>query len=173
MTLRPVMPVKGKISSSFGPRVDPVDHTHSLHNGIDIAVPVGTEVVAPWHGIVKSVFGNDNSPGGFQLVIEHPKVGLETGYAHLKDRPNLNPGDKVKQGRVVAYTGGTGTHTTGPHLHFVIRKNGVAINPGPILKTAITKTQFVIRKILIAVVVLLLVAIIIVLLIYFKKKSYI
>lgn len=139
MSGAPVRPVQGKVTSGFGGRPDPTDPDHShFHPGIDFSAHTGTPVLSPWDGKVKSVYGGNSSAGGFQLIIEHNN-GYTTGYAHLREAPALSPGQKVKQGKIIAYTGGTGTHTTGPHLHFTLRKNGNLVDPWPLFKNALSK----------------------------------
>lgn len=114
-----VDPVKGRITSRYGMR------NGKLHNGTDIAVPVGTKVRSPWRGKVAGVFSNN--AGGLQMVIDHPN-GYRTGYAHLS-QALVSSGQTVRRGKVIAKSGNSGTHTTGPHLHFTLRKNGELIDP--------------------------------------------
>lgn len=106
-------PVNGRITSKFGTRKHPISGAQKFHNGLDIAVPIGTDVISPLDGTVKSKYFN--SVGGNQLVISHETY--QTGYAHL-DSSLVNVGDKVKQGQIVAKSGNTGG-STGPHLHLV------------------------------------------------------
>ena len=122
-----IPPVTGRISSAFGNRVHPITGETSFHNGIDFAVPEGTEVVSPADGEVRSVY--TAGAGGLQLVIDHDN-GFATGYAHLS-RAEVVPGERVKQGQVIALTGNTGT-TTGAHLHFTMRDaSGQYVDPQP------------------------------------------
>lgn len=122
---RKVQPVKGKITSKFGYRSAPTAGASTWHNGVDIAVPVGTKVRSPWAGKVSSVFYN--TTGGKQMVIEHWN-GLKTGYAHLSECKR-EEGDRVAAGSVIAISGNTG-NTTGPHLHFTLTgKDGVKMDP--------------------------------------------
>lgn len=114
----------GRISSHYGWRIHPVVQTPRMHTGIDYAVPTGTEVKAAEHG--KVVFAGYQGGYGNLLVIKHNST-YRTVYAHL-DRFKAKIGDWVNQGDVVAYTGNTGL-STGPHLHFEIRKNGLSLNP--------------------------------------------
>lgn len=114
-----VTPVKGTVTSRFGVR------SSGFHNGTDIAVPVGTKVRSPWRGTVSEVY--TNSAGGRQVIINHPN-GYRTGYAHLSDAL-VSDGQKVRRGQVIAKSGNSGTHTTGPHLHFTLRKDGELVDP--------------------------------------------
>lgn len=109
-------PVKGRITSKFGLRTSPTPGASTGHNGIDIAVPIGTPVESPLDGTVQKAYSN--SAGGNQMIVKHTN-GYTTGYAHLSAFKKAI-GDKVKQGDTIALTGNTGI-TTGPHLHFTVR----------------------------------------------------
>jgi len=116
-------PVKGRISGKFGKRAT------TFHNGIDIAVPVGTKIKAPLDGEVLSIYTTDK--GGRQMVIRH-KGGFVSGYAHLS-KFYFGKGAQVKRGKVIALSGKSG-QVTGPHLHFSWRKDGVYKNPARFFK---------------------------------------
>ena len=119
------VPVKGRVTSKFGSRKHPVTGVITNHNGVDIAAPLGTPIVAPLDGTVIDV--NTHQTGGKQLIIKHIN-GYRTGYAHLS-KYAVNKGDKVKQGQVIAYVGNTGV-STGPHLHFTVTNPmGIKVNP--------------------------------------------
>ena len=118
-----------RVTSKFGNRVHPVTRVYKLHNGIDLGGANGTPILAPQKGVVKSIYSN--STGGKQLIIEHAN-GYTTGYAHL-DGYNVNVGDTVKNGQVVAFLGSTGL-VTGPHLHFTLKKDGDYLDPEEELK---------------------------------------
>lgn len=113
-----VDPVKGTITSRYGMR------NGQLHNGTDIAVAAGTPVKSPWRGTVSETY--TNSAGGKQIIINHPN-GYRTGYAHLSEF-RVSAGQKVSRGQVIALSGNTGG-STGPHLHFTLRKNGELVDP--------------------------------------------
>lgn len=117
-------PVAGRITSKFGNRTHPTTGVASFHNGVDIAVPVGTPVHSPYSGVVKSVYSNNT--GEIQMIVDHDN-GFRTGYAHLNEALK-RPGQKVSKGEVIAKTGNTGA-STGPHLHLTLRKNGELVNP--------------------------------------------
>lgn len=124
-TETPINPVKGKITSKFGKRTAPVAGASTTHNGVDIAVPVGTRVVAPWDGTVLDTYSN--SAGGNQMIVTHPN-GYRTGYAHLSDYIKLK-GQTVKAGEGICLSGNTG-RTKGPHLHFTLTDpHGGKIDP--------------------------------------------
>lgn len=119
-----LIPVPAKITSRFGNRTNP-DNTKEFHNGIDLAVPVGTPIKSPAPGIVVDRYFN--SKGGNQLVIKHDN-GYKTGYAHLSSM-SYSIGERVPQGTIIAYSGNTG-NTRGAHLHFTLKEpSGNYINP--------------------------------------------
>lgn len=113
-------PAAGTLSSGYGWR------RGKMHQGIDIAAPIGTPIMAAASGDV--IFAGWNSGGYGNLVqLRHPD-GSVTFYAH-NNRLLVSNGQKVKQGQLIAEMGSTG-RSTGPHLHFEIRPNGTtAINP--------------------------------------------
>jgi murein DD-endopeptidase MepM/ murein hydrolase activator NlpD len=118
-------PVTGyPITSPFGDRIHPIFGDRQLHTGIDFGTPPGTPVRAAARGTVTFV-GWDGGYGN--LVIVSHANGYETFYAHL-DELNVAPGDRVTLGKVIGFSGSTG-YVTGPHLHFEIRLNQVALNP--------------------------------------------
>lgn len=110
-----MMPVKGTVTQPFeGPE----------HHGIDIAAPEGTPVVAANKGEVEEVRWDDIY--GNMILINHGG-GYESLYGHLSGI-DVKVGYQVIAGRVIGSSGNTG-NSTGPHLHFEIRKNGQAVNP--------------------------------------------
>lgn len=115
-------PVKGRITSGFGLR------SGGFHEAIDIGVPTGTTVRAARAG--KVTFSGWASGYGYLVKISHGN-GYETRYAH-NSKLLVNVGQQVEQGQAIAYSGSTG-NSTGPHLHFEIRKNGVELNPISVL----------------------------------------
>ena len=119
-----ILPVQGKISSYFGMRIDPFLGVKRMHNGIDIAAPIGTEIKAATDGEV--IFSGEKKDYG-QVVIIKNKAGLETIYAHNKENL-VHIGDIVKKGDVIAKVGLSG-RTTGPHVHFEVRINNRPVNP--------------------------------------------
>lgn len=121
--MKPLILPRGKITSKYGWRINPVNGQKQLHNGIDIALPVGTPVLAPDTGRIIRVWEDDR--GGKQLTIECGDYIF--GFAHLS-RITKQAGDIVSAGEVIAYTGNTG-RTTGAHLHFTCRINGTIIDP--------------------------------------------
>ena len=121
-------PVKNaRISSRFSKRrFHPVLKKWKAHLGMDYAAPRGTPVVAAGSGTI--IYAARMGSYGKLIKIRH-KDGYETRYAHLKSyRRGMRKGKRVKKGQTIAYVGTTG-RSTGPHLHFELRKKGRAINP--------------------------------------------
>ena len=119
-----VNPICGIISSPGGLRINPVTGRREFHDGIDIAAPIGTSVVAPRDGTVLAT-GRSTSFGVF-LRLQHPD-GYISFMAHLHS-VTVAAGDTVRQGERVAYSGNTG-RSTGPHLHFGLFRDGQYVNP--------------------------------------------
>jgi murein DD-endopeptidase MepM/ murein hydrolase activator NlpD len=125
------MPVPGaRVSSTFGPRVDPVLGGTGRHDGIDFSAPTGTEIHAAGDGVVV----NAGEMGGYGngTVIDHGN-GLATLYGH-QSQILVVPGQAVRTGDVIGLVGSTGK-STGPHLHFEVRQFGVPTDPVPYLST--------------------------------------
>lgn len=120
----------GKISSFFGTRSAPKAGASTYHKGIDIKVPMDTEVYATSSGkiLYAAIEGGNNLKKGYGkfVVIDHGN-NITSWYAHL-NKWVVNPGQAVSKGDLIAYSGSTG-NSTGPHLHFGIQKNGVFVNP--------------------------------------------
>lgn len=122
------LPVAGRATSGYGERIDPINHTHSLHPGSDFAAPTGTQVGAARGGEITHA-----GPAGTygNLVIVRHEDGFETRYAHLSE-VHVKKGDRVETGADIGAVGSTG-RSTGPHLHFEIRREGKALDPKPYL----------------------------------------
>lgn len=120
-----IWPVRGWVTSPFGNRTSPFSGIVKLHEGVDIAAQTGTPVMASADGIVlKAGFST-----GYGNVVEISHgYGIKTMYAH-NSRLNVKAGQRVRRGDVVAYVGDSG-HSTGPHLHYEVRLNGLPVNPG-------------------------------------------
>lgn len=120
----PTMPCLGEISSPFGEREHPVNGESAFHNGIDIAVDAGTNILAIEDGVIhKSTY---NQYSGNFIVIEH-QDGYTSSYAHLREC-RVTEGQSVKKGDIIGISGSTGM-ATGPHLHMEIRKDSLPVNP--------------------------------------------
>jgi len=112
------------ISSSFGVRRDPLLGTPAMHAGIDFRVPSTTPVRATGAGTV--VKAGRNGGYGRMVEIDHGD-GLSTRFAHLS-KVSVSVGQRVSRGEVIGNSGSSG-RSTGPHLHYEVRRNGVAIDP--------------------------------------------
>ena len=112
------------MTSDFGQRLDPYTADRVMHAGLDIAAPHGKDVVAPAEGTV--VFAGLEGGYGNVLVVDHG-YGIKTRYGHLA-RITVKSGDRIKRGQVIAVVGNTG-RSTGPHLHYEVRVNGIPQNP--------------------------------------------
>ena len=119
-----IWPTRGWVTSDFGSRLDPYTSERVLHAGLDIAGPHGKSIVSPADGTV--VFAGLEGGYGNVLVIDHG-YGIKTRYGHLASL-QVKAGDKLKRGDAVASLGNTG-RSTGPHLHYEVRVNGIAQNP--------------------------------------------
>ncbi len=130
MAARPTSwPVRGWITSRFGPRCSPFFRGTTFHHGIDIANEEGTSIKAVADGIV--TYSGWEGGYGKLMVIDHG-YGYSTRYAHLQ-RSLVNIGQRVRRGQVIGFMGNTG-RSTAPHLHFEIRVNGIPVNPLKYLK---------------------------------------
>ena len=116
-----------RVSSHFSmKRMHPVLHVVRPHLGVDYSAPSGTPVYAASFGTVEWV-GNAGASGNL-VTVRHPG-GLTTGYAHLsRFAPHLEVGDRIDARQLIGYVGSTG-RSTGPHLHFSAKRNGVFIDP--------------------------------------------
>lgn len=118
------LPAAGKVTSRYGLRYDPIDGRLRHHNGVDIAVPEGSPVRTAAEG--KVVFSGQLPGYGNTVVVEHGD-GLTSLYAH--NSVNLvKTGDVVDKNSILALSGSSG-RSTGPHLHFEVRRNGVVVDP--------------------------------------------
>jgi murein DD-endopeptidase MepM/ murein hydrolase activator NlpD len=119
-----IWPVRGWVTSCFGFRTNPFTGLTQMHEGIDISNRVGTVVAAPADGIISDM-GSDSAHGRI-LVISHG-FGTTSRFSHL-NKVFVKVGQKVKRGDKVAEVGMTGK-STGPHLHYEVRLNGIPANP--------------------------------------------
>ncbi|OJH41606.1 M23 family metallopeptidase [Cystobacter ferrugineus] len=119
-----VWPTRGWVTSDFGQRLDPYTAERVGHAGMDIAAPHGKPVDAPSDGTV--VFAGLEGGYGNVIVIDHG-YGIKTRFGHLS-KILVKAGDRVKRGMQIANVGNTG-RSTGPHLHYEVRVNGIPQNP--------------------------------------------
>lgn len=120
------VPSSSRISSPFGYRIHPIYKDYRLHTGIDIPASSGNSILAASSGKVTA----SKWMGGYgnAIMIDHGG-GISTLYAHSSLRL-VSVGQTVKEGDLIAKIGSTG-NSTGPHLHFEVRKNGDYVNPEP------------------------------------------
>lgn len=111
-------PLRGVLYARFGRK------GKEAHDGIDLAAPLGTPIKAARPG--KVLYAGDQKGYGLIAIIEHSN-GLTTLYAHNRDL-RVKTGQQVRDGQVIATVGESG-RTTGPHLHFEVRKDGVPVDP--------------------------------------------
>lgn len=128
---RLLRPVAGSVSSPFGERVHPVTGEHRHHDGVDLAAAEGTPIRAAEDGVV-SFAGQQNGYGNV-VIVDHPGPGggFQTVYAH-QSHLGVTQGEQVARGEVIGAVGSTGV-STGPHLHFEVRRGGRAVDPLPYL----------------------------------------
>ncbi|MDQ1769591.1 peptidoglycan DD-metalloendopeptidase family protein [Labilibaculum sp. A4] len=123
-----IMPIAikdfGRISSGYGWRIHPIYKTRKFHDGMDFNGTVGTPIYATGDGVV--TYKNTERGYGKKIVIDHG-FGYKTVYAHLNGY-NVKAGQKVRRGEVIAFLGNTGS-STGPHIHYEVRKNNKTIDP--------------------------------------------
>ncbi len=119
-----IAPAKGWTTSTFGYRTSPFTGSREFHQGLDVAGRGGTPILASGDGRVRVAGANGGL--GTAVVIEHG-YGIETLYGHLSETL-VRPGDRIKRGDRVGLMGSSG-RSTGPHLHYQVNVNGVAVNP--------------------------------------------
>jgi murein DD-endopeptidase MepM/ murein hydrolase activator NlpD len=115
-------------TSAFGTRIDPINKKLGFHPGLDLACPTGSEVLAARKG--KVTFAGYQGGYGLLLIIKH-EHGYSSYYGHLK-KIILKEGDVAERGALIGISGDSG-RSTGPHLHFEVRKETRPINPGVLL----------------------------------------
>jgi len=121
--IKPTM--EGYFGDRFGMRMHPILKIRRMHNGMDIVCNTGTKVYAPGAGTV--VFAGRKGGYGWLVEIDHG-FGYKTRFAHLS-KIKVKKYQKVKRGDLLALSGRSGRLSTGPHLHYEIRHNGVVLNP--------------------------------------------
>ncbi|MEY3984011.1 MAG: hypothetical protein RL160_1570 [Bacteroidota bacterium] len=124
-----IQPVANKdldrMASGYGYRIDPFYHTTKFHAGMDFTASPGTHVVATGDGTVQQI-RQDEWGYGNHIIISHG-YGYTTLYAHLSGF-KVRTGQKVVRGQLIGFVGNTGK-STGPHLHYEVRKNNHPLNP--------------------------------------------
>jgi LysM repeat protein len=121
-------PTQGRVSSPFGRRTDPIKGGDDFHTGLDIAAPSGSPIRTPLAGRV--IFAGARGGYGNYVIIDHGN-GLQTAYAH-QSQTLVSAGQQVGPGQEIGKVGSTG-YSTGPHLHFEVKRNGQFVDPRPFL----------------------------------------
>jgi len=119
------------VTSPFGMRVHPMTGEKTEHHGVDLMAAAGTPVMAAARGVV--VWHGNKLGYGNCVVIRHG-MHLSTIYGHLS-HIGVHTGQSISKGEVIGLSGSTG-FSTGPHLHFEVRRDGVPVDPLPLLKRA-------------------------------------
>ncbi len=127
-------PVEGRVTGSFGERIDPFNGEGAFHSGVDISTGYGSRVVAPANGVV--TFADFYSGYGRMIEIEHSQ-GFITRYGHLASFA-VTPGQSVHRGQVIGYVGLSG-RSTGPHLHYEVWLHNNPVNPYNFLRTTMAR----------------------------------
>ena len=120
-------PINGaRLTSGYGRRAHPVLGYTRMHEGVDFGAPIGTPILAAGDGVVVRV----GVMGGYGTVVDvaHDQTWSTRSGPISRFASGLRVGDRVRQGDVIAYVGNTG-RSTGPHLHYEVRRDGQAINP--------------------------------------------
>jgi murein DD-endopeptidase len=112
------------VSSPFGYRTHPVLGTRKLHTGVDLAVPVGTPVLAVEAATVRRA--SQDAINGKVLILDHGR-GVTTAYCHNSELL-VRPGQRVALGEPIARSGNTG-RSTGPHLHYQLELSAQPVDP--------------------------------------------
>ncbi len=129
VSVDPVLPVKGaRITSRFGYRTNPVSGNYGFHTGLDLAAAQGTPISAVFYGRV--VETGESDVWGKYVLMEHSD-GLATYYCHLSEI-YVEEKAVIRQGETIGLVGSTGW-STGPHLHFEVRIDGIRVDPEKLL----------------------------------------
>ncbi|MGE5113953.1 MAG: M23 family metallopeptidase [Acidobacteriaceae bacterium] len=128
-------PVEGRITSSFGERIDPFNGEGAFHSGVDISSPFGHAIIAPADGVV--TFADFMSGYGRLVMVDHGH-GISTRYGHMSAFA-VAVGQTVHRGDVIGYVGASG-RVTSPHLHYEVRINNTPVNPYKYLRTTLAQS---------------------------------
>lgn len=128
-------PVEGRITSSFGERIDPFNGEGAFHSGVDISSPFGHAIIAPADGVV--TFADFMSGYGRLVMVDHGH-GISTRYGHMSAFA-VAVGQTIHRGDVIGYVGASG-RVTSPHLHYEVRINNTPVNPYKYLRTTLAQS---------------------------------
>ena len=129
-------PVIGRVTSSFGERLDPFNSEGAFHEGIDIAAAYGTPITAPADAVIDKA-GPANGYGR-EMILDHGH-GITSIYGHLSGFA-VTAGQMVKRGQVIGYVGSAG-RSTGPHLHYEVRIRNTPVNPHKYLRETMEQQE--------------------------------
>jgi len=107
------------LTGKFGWRTHPILKSREFHRGIDLRAAVETPMYAPADGVVEFAGYHKESGFGYLVILQH-NYGFSTTYAHLSKKMVVKPGEFVRKGQLIGYTGNSGL-STGPHLHYEVR----------------------------------------------------
>jgi murein DD-endopeptidase MepM/ murein hydrolase activator NlpD len=127
-------PVMGRITGSFGERIDPFSGEGAFHRGVDISADLGTRIIAPADGVVR--FADFMNGYGRAVMIDHGN-GISTLYGHLSGFA-VTAGQLIRRGDAVGYVGTSG-RSTGPHLHYEVRIFNTPVNPYKYLRFSLNQ----------------------------------
>ncbi len=127
-------PVMGRISGSFGERIDPFSGEGAFHRGVDISADLGTRIIAPADGVVR--FADFMNGYGRAVIIDHGN-GISTLYGHMSGFA-VTAGQLIRRGDAVGYVGTSG-RSTGPHLHYEVRIFNTPVNPYKYLRFSLNQ----------------------------------
>lgn len=142
-SLPAIQPVSNKdlthTASGYGWRIHPIYKIRKFHEGMDFTAPIGSDVYVTADGVVENIENNVNRGYGNMVMIDHG-YGYQTVYAHLSSY-KVKIGQHLRRGDIIGYVGNTGL-STGPHLHYEVRKNGEAVNPVNFYFNDLTPEEF-------------------------------
>ncbi len=137
-----IQPIANKdlkyIASGFGWRIHPIYKTEKMHSGMDFTAPVGTPIHATGNGTVAKI-EYDGRGYGNNVILNHG-WGFESLYAHMS-KIMVRPGQKINRGDLLGYVGNSGS-STGPHLHYEVRKGGNPVNPANFYYNDLTPEEY-------------------------------
>lgn len=125
-------PVEGRVTGSFGERIDPFNGEGAFHRGVDISTAYGSPVIAPADGMV--MFADFMHGYGRAIILEHGH-GISTLYGHLSNFAVIE-GQAIRRGDVIGFVGQSG-RSTGPHLHYEVRIHDTPVNPHKYLRITV------------------------------------
>ena len=120
------LPSDARVSSKFGYRIHPTTGEYTMHNGVDLAVPEGTELYAIADGTIGKIVTDRKANSGLAIYVNHTN-GMTSIYMHLSEI-KVSVGQEVSKGQLIGLSGNTG-RSTGAHLHFGLKLNGGYVNP--------------------------------------------